>query len=309
MQNNTIYYCEPVYRPPSEASSLLIQATEGCTYRCTFCVSNIGKKFKVRAVEEIKRDIDTAVSIYGKDVRRVFFLDGNAMVMPYEQLLEITRYAAKSFPELQRVSVYAHARDILGKTDEKLRSLAEAGLTMAYIGIETGNDDLLKKIRKQQSADDIIQAFHKCFRTGITPSGTIILGLAGSDKDISYRHMKDTATLVNRASPTHVIKGEVLPVWYISCLALMIPHGTSIYKDIHEGRLIPMNADEILYEMKIFIEHISDEVQHCIFRSNHASNYLALKGILSRDKDKILEVIGNNLQNRDDIRPEYLRAL
>jgi radical SAM superfamily enzyme YgiQ (UPF0313 family) len=298
-----------VYRPPSEASSLLIQATEGCTYRCTFCVSNIGKKFKVRAVEEIKHDIDTAVSIYGKDVRRVFFLDGNAMVMPYDQLLEIAKYTKKIFSSLQRISVYAHAKDILAKTDEQLLSLSEAGLKMVYIGIETGNDDLLKNIRKQQTSDDIVEAFHKCFKTGITPSGTIILGLAGNNKDISYRHMKDTATLVNRASPTHVIKGEALPVWYISCLALMISPGTPIHKEIHEGKLIPMNADEILYEMKIFIEHISDEVQHCIFRSNHASNYLALKGNLSRDKDKILEVVGNNLQNRDDIRPEYLRAL
>jgi radical SAM superfamily enzyme YgiQ (UPF0313 family) len=309
VRNISIYYCEPVYRPPSEAYSLLIQATEGCTYRCAFCVNNIGKKFKVRTVEDIKRDIDTALHIYGRDVRRIFFLDGNAMVMPFEQLLEITRYAGKVFPRLERVSVYAHARDILEKSEDDLRSLAEAGLTMAYIGIETGNDDLLKKIRKRQSADDIVQAFYKCFKTGITPSGTIILGLAGNDKDISYRHMMDTAALVNRASPTHVVAGGTLPVWYISCLALMIPAGTQVYKDMMEGRLIPMSADDILYEMKIFMEHISDEVQNCVFRSNHASNYLAIKGTLSADKEAILALINKNLQNKEDIRPEYFRAL
>jgi len=309
MRNKTLYYCEPVYRPPSEAYSLLIQATEGCTFRCTFCVSNIGKKFKVRPVEDIKRDIDTALDIYGRDVRRIFFLDGNAMVMPYMQLLEITKYAFKRFQTLQRVSVYAHAHDILEKSDKELRNLAEAGLRMAYIGIETGNNDLLKKIRKQQTADGIVRAFHKCFKAGITPSGTIILGLAGNDKDISFRHIKDTAALVNRASPTHVVKSESMPVWYISCLTLMIPQGTTVYTDMQQGRLVPMRPDEILQEMKIFIEHITVDVQNCIFRSNHASNYLAVKGTLIEDKEAILALIEKNLQNREDIRPECFRAL
>jgi radical SAM superfamily enzyme YgiQ (UPF0313 family) len=286
LRNNEIYYCEPVYRPPSEAYSLLIQATEGCTYRCTFCVSNTGKKFKVRPTEDIKQDLDTARRIYGADVNKLFFLDGNAMVMPFEQLLEITKYAKETFPGLRRASVYAHAKDILEKSEEELKALSAAGLKMAYIGIETGNNELLQKIRKRQTADDIVNAFHKCFKTGITPSGTIILGLAGNNRELSEQHMKDTASLVNRASPTNVIKEGTIPPWYISCLALMIPPGTPVYKDTQEGTFIPMDSEEILVEMKILLENISDEVKNCIFRSNHASNYLALKGILSRDRKK-----------------------
>ena len=309
MRDNQIYYREPVYRPPSEAYSLLIQATEGCTYRCTFCVSNTGKKFKMRSTEEIKQDLDTALNIYGKDVRKLFFLDGNAMVMPFERLLEITAYSKKLFPNLNRVGVYAHVNDILRKTDEELKSLSDAGLKIVYIGIESGNDELLKKIGKHQTADDVVEAFYKCYKAGISPSGTIILGLVGKNKDVSMQHMKNTAELVNRASPTHVIEGKSLPVWYISCLALMIPPGTPIHEDVSEGRLIPMKADEILYEMKIFIENISDDVHNCVFRSNHASNYLALKGKLNRDKDKILDVINRNLQDKKDVRSEYFRAL
>jgi radical SAM superfamily enzyme YgiQ (UPF0313 family) len=309
LHNSEIYYCEPVYRPPSEALSLLIQATEGCTYRCTFCVSNTGKKYRVRPTEDIQRDLDTARRIYGGEINKLFFLDGNAMGMPFEQLLEITRYAKELFPNLRRASVYAHAKDILNKSEEELRALSEAGLKMAYIGIETGNNHLLQKVRKRQTADDLINAFHKCFKTGITPSGTIILGLAGKDKSLSGQHMKDTALLVNRASPANVITGGSTPPWYISCLALMIPPGTPVFKEAHEGTFIPMNSGEILQEMKILLENISDEVKNCIFRSNHASNYLALQGILSRDRDKMLAQVDESLHNGTNIRPEKFRGL
>lgn len=309
MTNNTIYYKEPIYRPPSEAYSLLIQATEGCTYNCTFCISSIEKSFKNRPVEDIKQDIDSAKVLYGDDVRKIFFLAGNAMVMPYDRLLEITEYSKETFPNLKRVSAYAHAKDILRKTDEQLKSLFDAGLKMVYIGIETGNDELLNRIGKRQTANDTINAFHKCYKAGITPSGTIILGLAGNDKDLSLQHMKDTAGLVNKASPVHVIEGRSLPVWYISCLALMIVPGTQIHKDSSEGKLMTMDADEILREMKIFMENISEDVQNCVFRSNHASNYLALGGKLCRDKDKILEQIEQNIKDRKYIRPEHYRAL
>ena len=307
--SRSVYYHPPVFRPPSEAHSLLIQATIGCTYSCPFCAANIGKKFGIREIGEIKQDIDAAHDIYGGEVRRIFFLDGNGMVMPAAGLLEITEYAYHVFPRLERVSVYAHAQDILKKTDTELKSLAGAGLTLAYIGIESGDDELLKAINKHQSADEVVSAFHKCFRAGITLSGTIILGLTGRNGALSVRHIQKTAELVNRASPTHVIKGSSLPKWYISCLALMIPPGTPIHKDTAAGKFIPMNADEILYEMKIFMENISDEVQNCIFRSNHASNYLAIKGTLCEDRSQILELINQNLRHHTDIRPEIFRAL
>ncbi|MBD3353228.1 MAG: radical SAM protein [Candidatus Lokiarchaeota archaeon] len=305
-----MYYRDPVFRPPSEAHSLLIQATEGCTYRCSFCVSNLGKTFKIRKTEDIKQDLDTAKEIYGPNVRRVFFLDGNAMVMPFDPLKEITKYAHNIFPHLERVAVYAHGKDILGKTQEQLNELSEAGLKMAYIGIETGNNDLLKKIGKRETAEDIVKAFHKCYKAGITPSGTVILGLAGKNEEKSRKHAIDTAKLINRASPTQIInEGQDVPIWYISALTLMIPRGTPLYKEKVEGEFKPMNADEILREMRIIIANITEDVNHCVFRSNHASNYLAIKGTLSKDKDKILKIIDSNLKDHRNIRPEFYRAL
>ncbi|MHA1821566.1 MAG: B12-binding domain-containing radical SAM protein [Promethearchaeota archaeon] len=305
-----IYYKEPVFRPPSEARSLLIQVTEGCTYHCTFCVSHLNKVFKIRKTDEIKADLDTAKRVYGSFIRRIFFLDGNAMITPFEQLLELTKYAYKIFPHLERVSLYAHGKDILAKTDSELRELSEAGLKMAYIGIETGDDDLLKKINKRETAQDIINAFAKLFKAGITPSGTIILGLAGNNEEASRKHILETAKLINKAAPHNFSEvKDKNPLWYIACLALMIPKGTQIYNDYIKGTFKPQDPMGILNEMKLLIENVDDKTQNCVFRSNHASNYLAIKGVLSKDKKKILKLIDENIRTGRNIRPEYFRAL
>jgi len=306
---NNIYYKEPVYRPPSEAYSLLIQATEGCTYNCTFCIESIERNFKIRPVKDIKQDIDTAKLIYGEDVRKLFFLAGNAFAMTFDRLLEITEYANEVFPNLNRVSIYAQANDILRKSDDELKSLAEAGLKMVYIGIETGNDELLQKIEKQHTANDMVEAFRKCYKAGITPSGTVILGLAGNDKELSKQHMIDTANLINRISPDNFIKSESLPFWYISCLALMLIPGTPMNKEMLKNMFVLPTAVEVLAEMKIFLENISDDVQNCVFRSNHASNYLALKGKLSRDRNKLLDIVTQNINHQKNVRSEFYRAL
>lgn len=305
---NEIYYSEPVYRPPSEAGSLLIQVTEGCTYKCSFCISN-SKQFLVRKLDDIKRDMAAARRLYGADVRKMFFLDGNAMVISSQKLLELCNYAASLFPKLNRIGTYAHARDILAKSDAELKELHSAGLKIVYIGIESGNDDLLAAAGKKVTADEITAAFHKCFLAGITPSGTIILGLAGRNKELSRQHIQDTAELVNRASPVHVIKDVSLPVWFISCLALMLPQGSAIARDTDSGRFQPQTSAGILYEMKLLIENISDDVRNCVFRSNHASNYLPIKGRLSRDREKILQVIEYGRTHPDKIRSEYMRGL
>jgi radical SAM superfamily enzyme YgiQ (UPF0313 family) len=319
MHLQEIYYSEPVYRPPSEAGSLLIQVTEGCTYRCSFCFANM-KKFKIRELADIKQDMDSARKIYGADVRKMFFLDGNAMVIPYSKLLELTNYAMSLFPKLNRIGTYAHAKDILAKTDEELKSLCNSGLKIVYIGIESGNNEQLAKAGKRVTADEIIAAFHKCFRSGITPSGTIILGLTGNDnkqaeqhildpEGLAYEHIVDTADLVNRASPVHVIEEGSLPVWYISCLALMFPEGSDVARDAQSGKFIPQTSNGILREMKLLIENISDDVKNCVFRSNHASNYLPLKGRLSRDREKILSDIDQGIKHPENVRPEFLRGL
>ncbi|MFX1553629.1 MAG: radical SAM protein, partial [Promethearchaeota archaeon] len=163
-----IYYCQPVFRPPSEAYSLLIQLTEGCTFKCDFCMSNLRKKFLIRDIELVKKDLDIARKQYGANVRRIFFLDGNAMVTPTEKLLDVTRYAYSLFQNLERCGVYAHSKDILKKSDEQLKMLFEAGLKIAYVGFESGSDRLLEMVHKEVNKSDHIKASKKLMKAGIT---------------------------------------------------------------------------------------------------------------------------------------------
>ena len=172
-----IYYKEPVYRPPSEANSLLIQTTEGCTHKCAFCIGNEGKKFLIRDIEDIKKDIDTAKSLYADNVKKMFLLDGNAFVIKPDMLIEIAKYSYSKHPKLTRIGAYSHAHDILSKNDEELKLIADAGIKILYLGIETGDDELLKSINKQTTSEEIIKACNKLHKAGITLSATIILGL------------------------------------------------------------------------------------------------------------------------------------
>ena len=301
-----IYYCKPVFRPPSEGYSLLIQVTEGCTYKCDFCVSNIGKKFLVREVDNVKKDLDTAKRIYGSNVQRIFFLDGNAMVTPTEKLLELTKYSMKIFPNLERCGVYAHAKDILKKSDIQLKELSKAGLKIAYIGFESGYDKLLEDIHKHATRDDYIKASNKLMKANITLSATFINGLGGANNpEISKTHALESADLVNKICP------DDDRIWYIAFLTLMTPSGTEIFKRMAKGEFQEMNSVEILRELKEFIKNVKFQNQsaNCIFRSNHASNYLPIKGVLDRDKEKIIEVLNYGITHSDILRPDFYRGL
>lgn len=301
-----IYYCKPVFRPPSEGYSLLIQVTEGCTYKCDFCVSNIGKKFLVREVDNVKKDLDTAKRIYGSNVKRIFFLDGNAMVTPTEKLLELTKYSMKIFPNLERCGVYAHAKDILKKSDIQLKELSKAGLKIAYIGFESGYDKLLEDIHKHATRDDYIKASNKLMKANITLSATFINGLGGANNpEISKTHALESADLVNKICP------DDDRIWYIAFLTLMTPSGTEIFKRMAKGEFQEMNSVEILRELKEFIKNVKFQNQsaNCIFRSNHASNYLPIKGVLDRDKEKIIEVLNYGITHSDILRPDFYRGL
>lgn len=299
-----IYYKEPVYRPPSEAKSLLIQVTEGCSYHCTFCIGNEGKKFIVRKSEEIKKDIDNSILIYGESVRRMFFLDGNAFVIKPEQLIELSSYAYSKHPRLNRIGSYAHARDILSKSDTELKEISEAGLKIVYLGIETGDDRLLKKINKNLTAEDIILAAHKLYEAGITLSATIILGLAGNDKQASKEHAIKTATLINK------IKPKTNAPWYVSALTLMIPSGTIIYKDLKTGQFTPLTNVGILEELLCFLEHLDNDLSKCIFRANHASNYLDLESNnLAKNKNDLIEQVKRAIISPHSLKEEFFRGL
>ncbi|MFX1498666.1 MAG: radical SAM protein [Promethearchaeota archaeon] len=302
----SIYYCHPVFRPPSEANSLLIQLTEGCTYHCDFCVSNLRKDFKIRKVENVKKDLDIAKKQYGSIVRKIFFLDGNAMVTPAEKLLEVTKYAMEAFPRLERVGVYAHALDIIKKSDAQLKSLSDAGLKIAYVGFESGYDFLLKQINKHATKADYIKASKRLMKANITLSATFINGLGGSNNpEVSKKHATESADLVNKICPIDD------RIWYIAFLTLMIPTGTVIYEKQREGQFEEMNSIEILKELKLFIKNIKFENKkaNCVFRSNHASNFLPIKGILDRDKDVILNTINYGLTHPNVLRPEFSRGL
>ena len=303
MRSRRIYYREPVFRPPSEAYSLLIQATEGCTFHCSFCISNIGKDFLIRSIEDIKKDIDIAKELYGDQVEKIFLLDGNAFVMKPDMLITISNYAYEKFPRLQRVGAYAHAKDILRKSDEELSRIAAAGFKIVYLGIETGDDELLHKIGKQTNADELTEAAQKLHRANITLSGTIILGMAGNNPELSRKHAEATARLINRMNP------QVPKIWYISALTLMTPPGTKIYEEIEKGQIKVQTSLEALQELKIIIENLSDDLKNLVWRSNHASNYLPLKGDLAQDKKKLLDTIQYGIDHPEVLRPEYFRGL
>jgi len=305
--NERIYYCEPVFRPPSEHNSLLIQLTEGCTFKCDFCMSNLRKNFKIRSIEEVKKDIDIAAKKqFGSFVDKMFFLDGNAMVTPTEKLLELIKYAITKLPKLKRVGVYAHAKDILKKSEKDLKDLSDAGLKIAYIGFESGYNALLKDVHKHATKEDYINASKKLFKANIILSATFINGLGGSQNEIvSKAHALESADLINQICPNDD------RIWYIAFLSLMIPSGTILYEKKIRGEFIEMNSNEILNELKTFIEAINfkNKGAKCIFRSNHASNYLPIRGTLEKDKLKILDTIKFGLNHEEALRPEYYRAL
>ena len=301
-----IYYCQPVFRPPSEAYSLLIQVTEGCTYKCDFCMSNLGKKFLIREENDIKKDLDIAKKIYGPNVKKIFFLDGNAMVTPTEKLVEIIKYANEIFPHLERCGVYAHSKDILKKSDEQLKALFQAGLKIAYVGFESGSNHLLEMVHKQANKSDHLKASKKLMKAGITLSATFINGLGGANNPvISEKHALESADLVNKICP------DDDRIWYIAFLTLMVPSGTEIFKKKTNREFLEMNSIEILQELKMFISHIDfqNHEANCIFRSNHASNYLPLRGILDREKEKILSTINYGITHTNILRPDFYRGL
>lgn len=285
-----------IYRPPSEAGSLILQITIGCSHnRCTFCVSFMEKKFRERELEEIFADIDSA-SRYARDVYRVFLADGDALVMGSAKLLKILEKLYKTFPHLERVGIYATPQDLLRKSKEELRQLREAGLDIVYMGVETGNEELLAWIRKGVTRAQVIEAGKKAREAGFILSVTIINGLGGHEKMAAHAH--DTATLLNEIDPE-----------YAGLLTLMVCEGTPIARQVQRGLFAVPGPMEMLREIEMMIEPL--ELSNCIFRCNHASNYLPLKGTLPQDKEKLLETLRTVTRSGDTryLRPEYLRGL
>jgi coproporphyrinogen III oxidase-like Fe-S oxidoreductase len=268
-------YTYPLYRPPAEANNVIVQVTYGCSYNnCSFCSMYKDKKFQTRSLDEIYKDIDLLAQNY-PSVSKVFLADGDALTLDTSILLKILDYLNKSFEKLRRVSTYASAQNILSKSSEELQYLYQNKLKLVYFGIETGDNVVLKKITKGVSKEDMIEALNKVSESGIKISATVILGLAG--KNYTQQHIRNTADIVNKTT-----------INYLSTLQLGLEDDVieKFYK--HFDDFIPLNDIETLDEQKRFIEQINPTNQ-VIFRSNHASNALHLKGTLPKDKIRLLE--------------------
>ena len=291
----TVYeYDYPLYRPPSEAYSLIIQATLGCSQnKCTFCSMYKSKKFTIKPLEQIKKEIDF-FRIYVKKAERIFLADGDALIMPMKILKEIFIYINEKFPEAERISLYGSPKSILLKTPEELLELKNLGLGLIYLGVESGSDKILSSVKKGVSREEIITAGKKVKKVGIPLSVTAIAGLGGKENSID--HAVKTASLISEINPD-----------YFGVLTLMLEEGTELLEEYKKGNFIPLSSSEILEETKLMIKNINVK-EKCIFRSNHASNYVSLKGTLPYEKENILKTIDSALEN-NEIKSEFLRRL
>jgi radical SAM superfamily enzyme YgiQ (UPF0313 family) len=283
-----------IFRPPSEADSLILQVTVGCSYnRCTFCSAYQGKRFRIKSFEEIKEDVDE-VSPY--NIRRVFLADGDALSIPQKGLFQILSYLNEKLPRLERVGIYANAKDVLRKDVGELRALKDLGLGILYLGLESGDPEVLKRIKKNATVDQLIRAGKRVKESGILLSVTVILGIGGVEG--SLRHATETGKVLSAMDPD-----------YAGALSLMIVPGTPIAKEIETGSLVLPTPFGLIQELETMITHC--QFTHCFFASNHASNYLPLRIQMPEQKEEALRRIREVLQRKDSnlLRPEYLRAL
>lgn len=277
-------YDTPVYRPPSEADSFILRVTRGCAHNhCTYCNMYRGVKFEKLSDEQIMRQIAIAYSVDREGVRKVFLADGDALVLETERLLKILNTLKKYFPNLEKVASYAAPRDILRKSVDELRQLREAGLQLLYYGMESGDSQTLKDIRKGVNGDQSIEVGKKVKEAGMQLSIMIILGIAGVPG--SERHALATAHAINEIKPD-----------YLSALSLMLYRGSELKDQFERGEFQPLPPYGLMEELKLIVEHLDlPETENMIFRSNHVSNYIRLAATLPREKDLLLQDIQRSI--------------
>ncbi len=287
-------YFGSVYRPPSEARSLIVQVTYGCSHNtCAFCSMYKAKKFALRPMEEILEDFRLARQAYSA-VRRIFLADGDALIRPAADLERILTYINELFPERERITCYASPASIQKRTPEELVRLRQLGLSMVYMGLESGSDAVLQKMRKGHTAADIVAAGQKINASGIQLSVTAISGLGG--QQLWREHALETAGALSAMQPA-----------YIGLLTLMVEPGTPLYDWVNTGAFQLLDSRDVLEETALLVANL--DCPGAVFRMNHASNYLTLKGTLNEDKDALLQRIHSAMSGRTDLRPEYFRAL
>lgn len=288
-----IAYEGRVFRPPSEAYSLIVQATIGCSHnKCTFCDMYKEKRFRVRKLEEVKADFDIARAQYRR-VERIFLADGDALMCAAEHMAEILRYIREKFPECERVTSYGSPKSILVKKQEELNELHALGLEMVYLGLESGSDEVLRRVNKGETAAEIVRAGQMVKTAGMRLSVTAIAGLGSTE--LSEEHAIQTAHALSEMKPE-----------YIGLLTLLFELPTPLMRDWEEGRFYLMKPVEIAEETLLLLKHI--DAEGSIFRANHASNYVNLAGTLNRDRDAMCRQLYAALEGRTRFRSEAFRA-
>lgn len=287
-------YDYPLYRPPSEANSIIFQVTLGCSFnKCSFCNMYRTKEYSERPWEEIKSEIDI-VSKSFPQTERIFLADGDAINLSTEKLVQILDYIKEKFPNLTRISCYAMPKNLLQKSPDELTLLNSKGLDMLYIGIETGNDILLKKITKGATSKSIIDACNRAKKSGFIISCMIILGIGG--KKYSMDHMKETARVVSDVSPN-----------FLAALTLIIEDG--VYDEFMKKFSEPFETLDdtmILNELELLLNNINP-ISPIVFRANHASNVYSIGGNLPEDKEKMLAVVRSLKEHPELLKPKVLR--
>jgi len=290
-------YTGNIFRPFSEANSYLLQCTIGCSHNhCTFCGMYKNQPFKIRPLDELKTDIQMAKEHYG-DLEKVFLCDGDAIVIPTDMLLEIIQELYQTFPSLRHVGVYVGPTSTLEKSLSELSALRAAGLTKAYLGVETGDDALLKSIKKGVDATQMRDAGLHLIQAGINLSAMVLLGIAGPGP-ASEKHALATAQICNEMKPHYLAALTVTPV-----------PGTVLFHQVEKGNFQLLDPFETLQEMKWMFENIT--VDPLKFVGTHASNYLPIKGTLQKDKQQMIQMIDEILSNEKltALRPEHMRGL
>ena len=289
-----MHYEGTIIRPPSEANSILLQITVGCSRNsCTFCGTYAGERFRIKSDDVIMEDIAFAAA-YCRRQRRVFLCDGDALIVPQVRLMRILEAIRTELPWVTRVGAYANAKSLKRKSIEELRELQRIGLGIVYMGLETGDDETLRRIHKGAGAAEMTAMGLKAREAGFKLSITVLLGIAGPDR--SQIHARETGRVLTAIDPD-----------YVGALSLMLIPGTPLHADWRNGDFILISPAQMLAELRTMLAetHLSQG----LFHANHASNYLPIKARLPKDKAATLMLIDSALAGEISLKPEFMRAL
>lgn len=287
-------YVEPVFRPPSEADSYLLHVTYGCSHNeCTYCAMYRTKRFALRPEAEVLEDVQAAARAFPA-TRRVFLLDGDALTLPTKRLLPVLAALRDAFPDLQRVGAYANAISVNAKSDAELAELKAAGLGIAYLGLESGDERTNAAIVKGATIEEQVRAVRRAQAQGIKMSVMVLLGIAGRER--SREHAVATGRVLSAMDPR-----------YVSCLCVTPVPGTPLFEAAERGTFVLPSPEETLDELRLLLEHT--HVSGAVFRSNHASNWLPLGGRLPADRERLLEAVDLARAGDLPLKPDWMRGL